>query len=254
LVWLGIGSIQARRWARALLLIFSWSWLFIGLIDMVILAFVIPTMLAHLPTAPGRPAIPASAMDVMLVTIFVIYAFIFIILPAIWTFFYNSRHVKATCEWRDPVTRWTDTCPLPVLGLCLWLLFSALIMLIMPFAANSVAPFFGMFITGILGTVFYLTLAALWVYSAWLLFHLDQRGWWLILIALCVFGVSAVITYSQHDIMDMYRLMGYPETQIQQIKQTGLLEGNSMSWMTGLSMLPLLGYLFFIKGYLPRKR
>jgi hypothetical protein len=25
LIWLGIGSIQARRWARALLLIFSWS-------------------------------------------------------------------------------------------------------------------------------------------------------------------------------------------------------------------------------------
>ena len=30
LVWLGIGSIMARRWARALLLIFSWSWLILG--------------------------------------------------------------------------------------------------------------------------------------------------------------------------------------------------------------------------------
>jgi hypothetical protein len=30
LVWLGIGSIMARRWARALLLIFSWSWLIMG--------------------------------------------------------------------------------------------------------------------------------------------------------------------------------------------------------------------------------
>ena len=27
LIWLGIGSIKARRWARALLLIFSWTWL-----------------------------------------------------------------------------------------------------------------------------------------------------------------------------------------------------------------------------------
>src|SRR2546423_12501878 len=29
-IWLGIGSIMARRWARALLLILAWSWLIIG--------------------------------------------------------------------------------------------------------------------------------------------------------------------------------------------------------------------------------
>ena len=32
LTWLGIGSIMKRRWARALLLIFSWTWLVIILI------------------------------------------------------------------------------------------------------------------------------------------------------------------------------------------------------------------------------
>ncbi len=32
LIWLGIGSTMARRWARALLLIFSWTWLILGLI------------------------------------------------------------------------------------------------------------------------------------------------------------------------------------------------------------------------------
>src|SRR5665647_2997139 len=32
LIWLGIGSIMARRWARALLLIFSWSWLVMGVV------------------------------------------------------------------------------------------------------------------------------------------------------------------------------------------------------------------------------
>src|ERR1035438_2743222 len=32
LVWLGIGSIKKRRWVRALLLIFSWSWLIMGIV------------------------------------------------------------------------------------------------------------------------------------------------------------------------------------------------------------------------------
>src|SRR5215471_10227795 len=30
LIWLGIGSMRARRWARALLLILAWSWLVMG--------------------------------------------------------------------------------------------------------------------------------------------------------------------------------------------------------------------------------
>ena len=53
LVWLGIGSIMARRWARALLLIFSWTWLIMGLIVVIFLAFFIPRLLANMPPGVG---------------------------------------------------------------------------------------------------------------------------------------------------------------------------------------------------------
>src|ERR1035438_4494880 len=39
LIWLGIGSIKTRRWARALLLIFSWSWLGIGVFMTAVMPF-----------------------------------------------------------------------------------------------------------------------------------------------------------------------------------------------------------------------
>ena len=68
-------------------------------------------------------------------------------LTRICTFFYNSRHVKATCERRDPATRWTDACPLPVLGFCLWLLLGVPMLLIMPLAGHGVMPFFGIFLS-----------------------------------------------------------------------------------------------------------
>ena len=42
LIWLGIGSIKSRRWARALLLIFSWSWLIVGVLSFVVVAFMAP--------------------------------------------------------------------------------------------------------------------------------------------------------------------------------------------------------------------
>jgi hypothetical protein len=64
LVWLGIGSIMARRWARALLLIFSWSWLVMGLFVLVIMAFLMPKMLANM-SASGttvHPAMPSAAI------------------------------------------------------------------------------------------------------------------------------------------------------------------------------------------------
>jgi hypothetical protein len=53
--------------------------------------------------------------------------------------------------------------------------------------------------------------------------------------------------------MEMYRLMGYPEAQIEQIQKSGLLVGNHMSWLMALCVLPFLGYLLFIKKYLRRK-
>ena len=255
LVWLGIGSIMARRWARALLLIFSWSWLVTGLLVLVFMAFLMPKMLATMSSSgtTSQPALPPGAVAGMMVGMFLVVGVMFVILPAVWTFFYNSRHVKATCETRDPVARWTDACPLPVLGFCLWLLFAVPMMLIMPIAAHGVMPFFGTFLTGVPGSMLCLAVAAIWAYSAWSLYKLEQRGWWLILIALSVFMVSALLTYARHDMMEMYQLMGYPEAQIEQMKKTGLLVGNRMTWLMGISMLPFLGYLLFIKKYLRSK-
>ena len=254
LVWLGIGSIMARRWARALLLIFSWSWLGLGLFDLIATAFILPKALANLPsTAPaGNPAMNASIMEGVMVVTFVMLGVVFVILPAIWTFFYNSRHVKATCDARDLVPRWTDACPLPVLGLCSWLMFSAMMLLTMPVIGFGVAPFFGMFLTGAPGVLLYLALSALWAYAAWLLYRLDLRGWWLILITVCVYTLSSILTFARHDIIEMYRLMNYPEAQIEQIQKSGLLAGNSMLWMMLFFLVPFLGYLVFIKKYLRR--
>ena len=255
LIGLGIGSMLARRWARALLLIFSWSWLALGLFEMVAMAFIMPKVLANLPSTgtANHPAPPAAVMDAVMVVMFLVLGVVFVILPAIWTYFYNSRHVKATCDARDPVTRWTDACPLPVLAVCLWAMFSVPMMLVMPITCHGVAPFFGMFLTGVPGMIFYVVIAAFWGCAAWLMYRLDQRGWWLILIAICLGMASALVTFARHDVLEMYRLMDYPQAQIAQIQKTGLLEGNNMIWLMSFSALPFLGYLLFIKKYFRRK-
>jgi hypothetical protein len=255
LIWLGIGSIMARRWARALLLIFSWSWLVMGVFAVLGVVVFLPIVLENVRAAapPGQPAMPAAAIGVIMVISCLMLGFFFIALPAVWIFFYKSRHVKATCEARDPVTRWTDACPLPVLGLCVWLWFSAPMMLVMPIIVHGVMPFFGMFLTGLPGTAFCLAIAALWAWCAWLLYKMDARGWWLILVAMVLFTVSAVLTYARHDVIEIYQLMGYSQEQIDQIQKTGLLTGNRMAWITLFSIVPFLGYILFVKKYLRDK-
>ena len=209
LIWLGIGSIQARRWARALLLIFSWSWLGMGIIMVIAMAFIMPKVLANLPATPGQPALPPGMMTGVLVGMFLFSGVFFILLPAAWTFFYNSRHVKATCETRDPVPGWTDACPLPVLGLCLWLLFGVPMMLLMPLIGHGVMPFFGVFLSGVPGSLFCLAIAAIWSYAAWLIYRLKPQGWWLILIAMILVMASSLLTFARHDVLEMYQLMGH---------------------------------------------
>jgi hypothetical protein len=254
LIWLGIGSVQKRRWARALLLIFSWSWLVMGVFMTAIMPFIMTKAMANLPpnAQTGQPALPPAAITGMIVGMTIFFFVAFVLVPAVWTFFYNSRHVQATCAAHDPVTRWTDACPLPVLGFCLWTWFAVPVMLIMPLSGLAVMPCFGMFITGLPAGVFCVVVAAVWGVSGWWLYRLDARGWWLILVAMVLFTVSALLTYAHHDIMEMYQLQGLPQAQFDQIQKMGLFTGHRMSWFTALFAVPFLGYLLFIKKYLRR--
>ncbi len=109
-----------------------------------------------------------------------------------------------------------------------------------------------MILTGIPCTVFCFVIAAIWGYAAWSLYKLEPRGWWLIFIALLVYLVSSLLTFARHDLMEMYRLMDFPQEQLDQIQKTGLATGNHMAWLMSLCMVPFLGYLLFIKQYLRR--
>ena len=251
LIWLGIGSIRARRWARALLLILAWSALVMGVVITAVLPYVMSKAMANLPpnAQTGQPAMPPGAITAMIVGLTIFYFILFVVVPAVWVFFYGSRHVKATCEARDPVPRWTDACPLPVLGFSLWTWLAVPMMLVWPLTGHAVMPCFGVFVTGLPGGLICVGIAAVWGWAGWWLYRLDARGWWLILIAMVLFAVSTGLTYAHHDIIEMYQLMGYPQAQIDQFQKIGLFTGNRMNWMMSLSMVPFLGYLLFIKKY-----
>ena len=162
---------MAKRWARALLLIFSWGWLTIGVFDLGMTAFVLPQSLRTINStgSAGHPEISATASSIVIVITIIVLCVIFVILPGAWVLFYGSRHVKATCEARDPVIRWTDRCPLPVIAASLWQAWSAAMILVFA-VVYKVLPVFGMFVVGPLASALSILIGLLLGYSAWALY------------------------------------------------------------------------------------
>ncbi|HEY3664133.1 MAG TPA: hypothetical protein VGL24_13345, partial [Chthoniobacterales bacterium] len=169
-------------------------------------------------------------------------------LPLIWALFYGGKNVKATCEARDPVIRWTDRCPLPVLGVVLWLIFGAFCMALMS-VFHSVTPFFGLVLSGPAGTAVYLVLAAVWAYGAWALYRLDRRGWWIIFLGMVLFCLSSLMTYARHDLSEIYAAMGYSPEQLKLLQGMPMLQGRAMMWSTLIFTVPYLAYLLYIRKF-----
>ena len=244
---LGIGSIRARRWARACCLILGWSWLLIGCIAVVVYAFLLPRILSQMP--PGAPNLPGGARLLIMLFAMAFMVFFFVLIPLALVLFYQNQNVLATCEARDPVARWTDRCPLPVLALSLWLGSGALSMFLMPVAYHGVVPLFGTLVSGPVGLVFYLCMAGLFFYLARATYQLNPLAWWIVLGVMLLFGISNLLTFGRIDLSEMYRLMGYPEAQIRQMQQLNLLGNNFMLLSSALGCLPLIGYLIYIRRY-----
>jgi hypothetical protein len=247
LISVGIGSCQTRRWARALSLVIAWSWLGLGIVTMVMMAFTLPSLLKAMPSQGQQ--VPEAALLIGMIVGMIFMSILFIAVPAVLVVFYRSPHVKATCEARDPSPSLTDACPLPVLGLSLWLALAAVGSLAMPWSTHGVLPVFGNVLSGPGGSVCCVILALLWGYCAWAVYRLRSAGWWIVLISLCVISVSAWITFSRVDLPELYRVMGYSERQIDSLKQFSFLQGNRMVYWSMAGLVPMMAFLLFVKRY-----
>ena len=244
---LGIGSIQARRWARALLLLLAWGWLAAGVAFVVAVQVVSPTIFARM----AAKGVPLSA-TVQVVTLLGTLAFVSLtglVLPGCVILFYRSRQVRATCEARDPVRRWTDACPVPVLGVSLWLGCMAVLRTWTALSTNGVEPFFGRFLSGGPGLTLALIVTGLGIYCARALYRLQPSGWWGALVLISLGTVSKVLTFLQADLIEMHRLMGESESQIARLQQSHLLTGAAMAGIVALVAVLFLGCLLAVKKH-----
>jgi hypothetical protein len=244
-IWLGIGTLKGRRWARAIMLVVSWLWLIGGLFGMGFWLIMAPRMFDYAP--PGQAPMPDAMKSLMTILMTGFMVFVYVIVPGIFVLFYGRRDVKATFEFRDPHLRWTDRCPLPVLAVSFILGYMAMGSLFS--LVYGVAPFFGRILTGATAAAVILLIA---VRSALLTrgtYRLRMWSWWGAVTLVVIGSLSSVITFSRHSMVDFYRVMGFSEQQLEMIAAYDIWrESNLVLWTVACAAVSL-GYLFYIRRY-----
>lgn len=257
---LGIGSLLARRWARALTLVVSWIWLVFGVVSLIAFLFLMPMMqaatakafeqaAAQQPTAGPAPD-PALLNAVAFGCTIVFLAIFGIGLPAVFVLFYRSPHVKATCEARDPRPRWTDRLPLPVLSLVLLHGFGAVTVLGSAVGYGALVVF-GHLVSGAWAWLLSVALAAVLALAAWWSWRLEARGWWLAAGEWAVGLVSALWTLVHPiDWNEAFQVMKMDPSVYASLDLQAW--SRPIAWLTLAVFLPWLAYLLWVRRYFAR--
>ncbi len=242
---MGIGSIKARRWARALVLISSWLWFISGTVGFIFWLGFMPKMYSQIAV---NGQMPSAAITIVKIVTIVFMAIFYIVIPGITILFYGSKNVKATCQSRNPAPDWTDKCPLPVLGLSFLFAVSS-ISIIQMASYNFLVAFFGSLISGAVGAVILFIILLLLIYIAVGIYKLRITAWWSAVAVTVIGTLSTIITFSRISLLELYQKMNFPEQQLEFIKQTGILKNFNMTWYPLFWALVIIVYMLYVKKF-----
>jgi hypothetical protein len=255
LITLGVGSIRMKRWAHALTVVTSWYWLVSGILITILMTAVMPvtmrSALAHAQqTTPNAGSTEfATGFMAVIVTIMIVFmAFFLIAVPIAFLVFYSRDDVYQTCRFRDPVERWTDRAPLPVLGASVVLFVGSLYMLSVGLTM-PIFPFFGRYLTGLAGAACFLTLAVIDICLAVGIFRLRSLAWWLAVVISPIRLVSMILTYSKADSMQAYAKLGWSDAQMEMMNSNPMFRNHIILWWSLVSVFVFFGYLVWLKRY-----
>ncbi|HEY6339456.1 MAG TPA: hypothetical protein VIW68_13260 [Candidatus Sulfotelmatobacter sp.] len=253
LITLGIGSIRARRWSRALNLILAWVGLVGGTTATIAMSVLLPsTFVAAFrqaaERAPNPQPLSTGVAAVILTVMIVFFAVFLVVVPLAFLLFFRMKDVEETCRQRDPIERWTDHCPLPVLAVSLLFACGATYSVLVGIT-TPVFPFFGTYLGGAAAGAGLIAVAVLDVFLAVWLYRLRALGWWIAMGAFVFRLSSTVLTYRRADLLQLYSKMGWSQDQLQMMNNNPMIHSSYMLWFTLVGGLAFLGYMLWIKRY-----
>ncbi len=244
--WLGIGCLMKRRWSRPLTLILSTHWLIIGVLSIL---STLATYPIAMETIQAEKTVPKAAVYVIMAITVAIIAAMMVVLPAAILLIIKSPDMRSTVEHYDPTPRWTDRCPIKVLGLSLTLYLTGL------FFAFGIAyaafPIAGVLLRGVPAILTVSIVAALLFLSGYWVYKLQDRGWWLGLLTISIVTLAMIPSTLLVPAVDFYRAMGTPEEQLPIIAEhEQLLKATFM----GMMILFAIGFAAYMLSVRPLMR
>ncbi len=249
-VWVGVGSIRIRRWVQPIALILGWTWLLTGLIGLVFWLMMLPNIRSMVESAqPSEPPLDPGAYTAISLIASAFIALAYVILPAAFVWFYQDRSVRATLERHDPIPRWTDRCPLPVLGLSIGL-WAGAVLCLTGFAYN-VVPLFGVVLTGPAAAAVLILLAGACAWLGRATYRLRMAGWWGTLALTVALMAGQIITLLRVDMVDIYKSIGLPEEQLAIMRQYGGTATTGTLLASAVVGVACIGYMVYVRRWFP---
>jgi len=202
LIALGVGSIRARRWARALTVVLAWCWLAMGAVMILVTGIVLPGILSSSGLPPG-------AMTCGLVGAVLVMALFFVAVPLVLLLFYKREDVRRTVEARDPLPGWTDTLSPSLLAILLALVVSG-VAAIPAIAVVRALPLFGAMLTGFSARAAVLAFGIGSFALAWGVWKRSPAAWWGLQLFQVV-GLVNLFTLRDLDMTELARASGFAQ-------------------------------------------
>jgi hypothetical protein len=199
-------------------------------------------------SAGATPEISTAIMAVIVTVIIAFLAFFMIVVPLAFVIFYARRDVDLTCRHRDPVERWTDRTPLPVLAGSVLFLVGAIYFLLVGIT-TPIFPFFGRYLTGISGGLCFIVMAGLDSYLAVAFYRLRNAGWWTAIVVTSLHLISSSLTYWKADLMQAYSRIGMSVAQINMLNSNPMFRDHILVWWGSISAIAFFGYVLWLKRY-----
>lgn len=244
LTTLGIGSMNARRWARDLSLVVAWFWLIVGGSTTLTMIFMVPRLMPKMPA--GQEGVGTAVMTCMAV-----FAGLFgVVVPAAMILFYRSPHVRATCQALDPHPRWTERVPLSLLALSLWQLSGAISIASM--SGYAVLPVGSRIVTGPLAILVYCAIGALLLYVSWGLYQRSLAAWWTGIAYGVLIAIYCVVVFPRINYDQLVEAMGLPKTPGMP-DLAGIYQNPWFLGSIAFFWLIYFAWFFLVRRYFPRE-
>lgn len=240
---MGMGSIKARRWARALTLVGAWVTVFFGTLALAFMLYILPE--AYNIIADSGALSPRAAM-VFIYFVTAVLLFLQVVFPLLAVGFYSMKGVKGTCERLNPDPCWSDHIPLPLLAMGFISVLGCSLVFVGA-TTNYTVLLFGAILSGGAGFFVVLLLAIGFGVVGWGAFKRSTPSWWGAYALVLLTSTSMMLTFSEIEMNALYVHMGYSEAQIESLNEFGLLNPGVLTFVSCIWGVMACIYLVWVR-------